>query len=443
VPPDVKLCLIASDQELAADRDQGNSSSVTSSLVENPGNELRNKLLLAAVFSVYFAFRSGCLIVLPLAAEDLLHHKVHVKYSPIYQVPLCVWFVMDIIITAPNAWFMKTYGRRRGFMLGNSFAMAACTGAYFVLAFLPGWPWFAFALLNLAVMIMSVIGMAEFVRFAAAECCVDPAHSSAAVSQVLTGGAMFSMVGPFSASFGQVLAPGDDPLDHVQGFAYFFLLMGVFACVGFMSAYMLRLPAPNEVVRTEITPLRKIFRRPAVVRAVCAQVSVQFAMVLPMSAVPLTMGHRLHLPDASLIISGVVMVHIACMFLPGLISGKLIAQIGIFPVMLSGLSLQAAAMLTGLLLDGVHSFYIYLSLLGVGWNLSFVAGTVLLLDSHSMHDRPRVTSANEAIRFLGNACAVLISSSVSWPNVSYICLGFVTLCAVALMTSRCCRYSES
>lgn len=407
------------------------------------GTELLNKFLLAVVFTAYFGFRSGGLVVLPLLSEDLLGGFFDVKYTPVYQIPLCVWFIMDVVIAAPNAWFMRTYGRRRGFMLGNVCAIFASTGAFFVLMFLSSWPWLAFALLNVIVMFMSVIGMAEFVRFAAAECCKDRTHSPAAVSQVLTGGALFSMVGPLSATLGEFLSPGHTPRDHLEGYAYFFLFMSVIACVGFISAYMLRLPVPNEVVRAEMTPLRQIFRRPAVVRAVSAQVSVQFAMVLPMSAVPLTMVSLLGLPQASLIISGVVVVHIACMFLPGLVSGKLIGKLGVFPVMLSGLFLQAAALLTGLFVDGVHSFYIGLGLLGVGWNLAFVAGTVLLLDSHSLNDRPRVTSANEAMRFLANSCAVLISSSVSWADVNYISLVFVIICSATLTTSLCWPGAES
>jgi len=404
---------------------------------ENPANqnyEKRNLFLLGVVFTVYFGFRSGCLIAMPLVSKDLLKEYLGgTEFSPLYQLPLCLWFIMDVLIATPNAMYMGAYGRRSGFLVGCSCAVLASIWAFFVLRFLDHTPLLAFGLLNVAVVLMSVVGMAEFVRFAAAEACVDSSRSNVAVSRVLTGGAVFSLVGPTSASTGQWLSP----TNHVHGYAYFFLFMTVLAFFGVVAAMFLRLPQPRKVEVGESPPVCAVLARPAVTTAIIAQVCVQFGMLLPMSAAPLTMVEELGLVEGSFLATWAIVLHVLCMFIPGLFSGKWTNKIGIMPMMLVGLALQAAGMICGLCFAGVRIFFIYLALLGIGWNFAFVAGTMLVISSHTMTERTKVTSVNETLRFVGNACAVLISSSVTWHHVSAICLLSTCIVVAALFVSRC------
>merc|ERR1719424_2404808 len=113
------------------------------------------------------------------------------------------------------------------------------------------------------------------------------------------------------------------------------------------------------------------------------------------------------------------------MFLPGFITGDAIVKFGIYPVMTTGLFLQGSATVVMLLNQSVAGFYVGLVLLGLGFNCAFTSGTLLLIKSHSLDERARVTSVNETLRFCANACGVLLSSTLRWETLNWMCLGLV------------------
>ncbi len=157
--------------------------------------------------------------------------------------------------------------------------------------------------------------------------------------------------------------------------------------------------------------------------AILAQVTVQFAMVTPMSAVPLVMSHSIpELKPADIRISGCIVVHVLGMFLPGFFTGDFIAILGELPVMCTGLVLQAMSLVIALTGVDYGQFYGSLALLGVGWNLAFVAGTMLVVKSHSLNERTKVTAANEMLRFTANAVACVLASGLPWNTVCFVCL---------------------
>eukprot|EP00929_Paragymnodinium_shiwhaense_P014632 TRINITY_DN12255_c1_g2_i1.p1 TRINITY_DN12255_c1_g2~~TRINITY_DN12255_c1_g2_i1.p1 ORF type:complete len:539 (+),score=63.32 TRINITY_DN12255_c1_g2_i1:74-1618(+) len=395
----------------------------------DPSDELWNLLCLSLVFAVYFGFRSGCLIVLPLVSKALLHEALDgAPRSPLYQLPLGVWFGMDILLATPNAYTMKSYGRRVGFLAG---AVASVIGSILAFAALRfhGDKVVAFILLNVAVCVMSVLGMAEFVRFAAAEACSDPARRAVQVGRVITSGAVMSMFGPFSSSLAQSMTQPNHP---IHGYSYFFLFMAALGLVGVGAARGIRLPPVADAEAIEAPPLLRIVRRPAVWSAMFIQLSVQFAMVAPMSAVPLAMSDVFDFTAADIRLSACIVCHVLSMFLPGLVTGTVVSKVGTMPVVVAGLVLQAAALVVALSGESLLHFYIALILLGIGWNLAFVSSTVLLIQSHEPEERTKVTSANETARFVANGVAVILSSSVDWDVVNYVSFAFVG-CVVLLL----------
>eukprot|EP00408_Alexandrium_pacificum_P041823 CAMPEP_0171259154 /NCGR_PEP_ID=MMETSP0790-20130122/54778_1 /TAXON_ID=2925 /ORGANISM="Alexandrium catenella, Strain OF101" /LENGTH=447 /DNA_ID=CAMNT_0011727413 /DNA_START=15 /DNA_END=1358 /DNA_ORIENTATION=- len=400
--------------------------------------EQRNMLALAVLFTIYFGFRSGCTVVLPLASKELLKDQLQgAEYSPLYQMPFAIWFGMDILLAVPNAFFMRRWGRRPGFLLGacGSFIGSLC--AFAVLRFCQERT-LAFVLLNASIMIMSSIGMCEFVRYAAAEACSDPDRKSVVVSRVVSGAAIMSMVGPFSAS----LASSSDESSSLNGYSTFFLGAAGFSVVAMLAAACLRLPPVGGAVGADAPPtqrLHHLLTRPEVASAILAQVAVQFAMIAPMSAVPLRMeDHFPGMRAADFRISSCVVLHVFCMFAPGFVTGELIKRFSLVPVMSAGLLFQAASMATAIVgaIAGASlaNYYVALGMLGIGWNLAFVSSTMVLLDSHTPAERTKVTSANEVIRFAANAVGVLVSSTVPWESLNWVCLGFVVLVALVLIT---------
>lgn len=279
---------------------------------------------------------------------------------------------------------------------------------------------------------MSMIGMGEFVRYAAAEACLDDSRRSRAVTMVLSGGAIASWVGPFSTSFVTYVAGG--PHDCVLcAYPYFFLITAFFALIGVLVALGLRLPKETSVptgapAPAQRVPLSQILRRPAVSLAIFSQVIVQFVMVVVMSATPLAMMRFADgVKKGDVIISSVIVAHVVAMFLPGFFTGDIISKVGVFPVMTVGLLLQGAANVVLIASYSLASFFIGLVLLGIGFNCAFTSGTLLLIRSHNLEERARVTSVNETLRFMANALAVLLSSTIHWQVLNWVCLGFVII----------------
>merc|ERR1712232_1496281 len=195
--------------------------------------------------------------------------------------------------------------------------------AFCVLRFVSD-PIVAFILLVLCTGGLAPIGMAEFVKYAAAEACFDDERRSLQVSRVITGGAVIAMIGPFSATTAASLDPGNE----IHGYAYFFLIMSVLAFLAIIVASAMKLPSFQVKSGAECVHLCKILTRTGVWTSVVLQSTVQVLMVTPMQATPLAMTDTLGLTAESFWISGCIVAHIRAMFLPGLFTGHLISAVG-------------------------------------------------------------------------------------------------------------------
>jgi len=383
--------------------------------------EIRNVILLGVIFSLYFALRSGCVVVLPLACKHLLQDELaDATHSPLYQLPLALWFLSDVGLATPNAVFMRRYGRRAGFSLGACVGLVAAVGAFLAMRFVAN-PWASFILLNVCASIMGVLGMAEFVRYAVMEALIDKTRFAAVAPIVLSFAALTSFFGPFSTSFASYL----EKANTLYGYADFCLFAAGFAVLYLVAALGLRLPLPSVSSTTSPTPLSQVLKRPGVWSSILSQVVVQFTMVTPMSGVSLAMDDKFPSAAAkgSFLISGCVVSHIWGMFVPGFFTGKLIGRFGDFSIMAAGLLVQVAANIILLCGDMQWNFYSGLILIGVGWNFSFNAGTSLLMKHHSSEERQKVSSVNESLRFLANAIASILSSTLPWDIINYLGLG--------------------
>ncbi len=126
--------------------------------------------------------------------------------------------------------------------------------------------------------------------------------------------------------------------------------------------------------------------RDALMLGTAAMVITQVVMVAVMTMTPIHMRDHGHgLADTGLLIS----VHIAAMFLPSPITGRLVDQVGRQPVIAAGgLVLAAAGLLAALApADSMVLLTIALGLLGLGWNLGLVGGTALVTDATPLSQR--------------------------------------------------------
>ena len=149
----------------------------------------------------------------------------------------------------------------------------------------------------------------------------------------------------------------------------------------------------------------------------------QISMVAIMTMTPVHMEHYGHgLGSVGLVIG----VHIGAMYLPSLVTGRLVDRVGRLPMgIASGVTLLLSGVLAALAPgDSLTMLIIALVLLGVGWNFGLIAGTALVVDSTTPERRPKVQGTMDVLISLAGAAGGGFSGLVmaGW---SYEALGVV------------------
>jgi Arabinose efflux permease len=150
---------------------------------------------------------------------------------------------------------------------------------------------------------------------------------------------------------------------------------------------------------------------PAAHLGAVVMVLTQLVMVAIMTMTPVHM--RTH--DHSLGAVGLVIgLHIGAMWLPSLVTGRLVDTVGRTPtVIASGVTLLMAGMLAAFAPVGSLPLLIFaLVLLGLGWNLGVVAGTALVVDGTGAGNRATVQGTVDVAVALSGAAGGLASGLV-------------------------------
>ena len=266
-------------------------------------------------------------------------------------------------------------------------------------------------------------------RFAAAE--VHPPESRGrAISQVVIGGAVGSVVGPLligpSGRWAQQAG-----LNELVG-PYLAALV-ILALASLVIFIWLR-PDPRDVGRriAEYHPetvvrqgparsVSQILRTPAAVVAVSAMVFGQVVMAMLTGVVSLYMRNHQHaLTDISVVVSA----HVFGMFAFSMVAGRLTDRWGRGPVILSGTATLVLACALAPLSSNVLPLSIALFLLGVGWNFCYVGGSALLSDQLSPEERAKTQGANDFLLGLATAAASF-GSGLMFASTNYIVIGIV------------------
>jgi hypothetical protein len=223
----------------------------------------------------------------------------------------------------------------------------------------------------------------------------------------------------------------------LRGYAIFFNFTAFFSFISLVAAWGLQLPSvsPDSTKPATAISFLCIIRRRKIRTAILAQAGVQFVMLAPMLAAPREMNANVvGLQGADWTISGCVMLHIFGMFITGLFTAylQISERFGLTPTMGLGLFLQATGLSVAILESNTWNIYVALALIGVGWNVVFVAGTELLLRSHSHEERMKVTAVNECLRFIADIISILLASSLAWPVLLRVCSASVIVVAFVI-----------
>ncbi len=223
----------------------------------------------------------------------------------------------------------------------------------------------------------------------------------------------------FGAVFGAILGPAVfSPLlsgRELEGdvLAQLWLAGSVFMLVGAAIVLCVR-PDPKRIAeilggddgetRTAAS-LRELLGRPGVIPALlAAQASFGVMVGLMTLTGAVVVDHHGHSPDA---VFPIIAAHVVGMYALVIYIGDVIDRIGRTPSLSGGLALMGLAAISLLWVEGVAATAVVLFLLGLGWNLSFVAATAELADRSASWERGRLLGFNDLLSGLTGATLAL------------------------------------
>jgi MFS family permease len=323
-------------------------------------------------------------------------------------VPLSMYVVGIAAGTLPTGAIARAYGRRVAFIIGTGCGML--TGLLAAFAILRG----SFVLFCCATFLGGLYGaVSQSYRFAAADG-ASAAYRPKAVSWVMAGGVFAGVFGPQLVQWTMdIWAP------YVFAFSFVVQAMVALIAMAILAGVDAPKPAPSDFHGGR--PLLEIVRQPRfIAAAICGIVSYPM-MNLVMTSAPLAMKLcGLGVSDSNFGIQW----HIVAMYGPSFFTGSLIARFGAPKVVAIGLLLEACAATIGLSgITAVH-FWATLIVLGVGWNLSFVGASALVLETHRPQERNKVQAFNDFLIFgvmaLGSFSSGQLLANYGWSAVNLV-----------------------
>jgi MFS family permease len=266
---------------------------------------------------------------------------------------------------------------------------------------------------------------------AAAADMYPPERRARGISYVLFGALFGAALGPLV--FRPLFAGKDLDTDA--------LVVPWIAASGFMVlAVMLVLlvrPDPRTIARKlhfdsggvedEPAPLREILGRPGVLTALVAAVASFACMAAVMNLTGyLVIDHGHHQSDVFTVIS----LHIVGMYALVLVIGQLIDKLGRRPGQVTGLLMMAVSTLGLAWFESVAWTSVSLFLLGLGWNVSYVAAVTELADRALPAERGKLIGLTDQLSSFVAAAFVLLGG-VAYSELGVEALAFSATAFVA------------
>ena len=189
----------------------------------------------------------------------------------------------------------------------------------------------------------------------------------------------------------------------------------------------------DEEIEVGARPLSEILVKTDLPLLTLFQCSSYNIMALYMSQVPLPLDALGYTPNEG---TYVITAHMLGMFVPGLVSGRIIGRVGAWAGTCAGFLVSVLGggfMLVG---DSLALFLAGMTLVGVGWNLSFVGPSTLVSTLHTPKERADVIGFNDGVMLLTIGVFALTGSQIytainSWRVFNSILIGISALSALA------------
>ena len=178
----------------------------------------------------------------------------------------------------------------------------------------------------------------------------------------------------------------------------------------------------------EAAPFREILRRPGVLTALVAAIASFAGMVSVMNLSGyLVIDHGHHQSDVFTVIS----LHIVGMYALVLVIGQLVDSVGRRPCQVAGLLLMGLSTLGLVWFQSVFWMSASLFLLGLGWNVSYVAAVTELADRALPAERGKLIGLTDQLSSFTGAALVLLGG-VAYSELGVEALGLAATAFVAL-----------
>lgn len=345
---------------------------------------------------------------------------------PLATLPVTAGIIGVATATLPAAALIRRFGRRAVF--ASALVWGAC-GALVAARSIDAGS-FAGYCAGCFMMGNNMAVIAQY-RFAAAELVPNPLVSRT-VSGLMVSTLFAAVTAPWLALRYRDLLPAE--------FSGSFAVLPVLYLGA--AAIMLFLPfdgaARTSTPTADAPSLGEILARPAIRLAIACAAIGYGVMSLVMTATPISM-HVMdhHSVEAT---AGVIRGHMLAMFTPSLVSGWLIARLGLRRMLWLGLCLNVACIALAVSGQEIWHYRFALITLGVGWNFLFIGGTTLLATSCRQDEGRRVQGINDLIMFGTMAVASLSAGAlldgIGWMSMNVIALGLLTVVATGLLRVR-------
>ncbi|MGW9565422.1 MFS transporter [Prescottella equi] len=258
-------------------------------------------------------------------------------------------------------------------------------------------------------------------RYAGADL-AEPAHRGRAVSTVLVATTLGAVVGPNLVT---VMGRVADGLGIPALAGPFILAAVAYAAAAAVLWSMLR-PDPLLLARDIDAAAGEFVSsaagsadegsaartwNPSVTLGATVMVLTQLVMVAVMTMTPIHMLHHGHGTGAAGL---VIAIHVAAMYLPSPLSGRLADRFGPRPVAGAAALTMLAAGVTAAAApaESVPALAVALTLLGLGWNFGLVSGTAIITDSVPIATRARTQGTVDLTIAIAGAGGGLTSGMV-------------------------------
>jgi MFS family permease len=380
----------------------------------------RNSFLLAAALAM-----SSAMLQLSAAVASLTLVAV-LDFDGLLGLGPAIVLASGALAALPAGRAMDRFGRVPVLAAGFATGAAGCA-----LAGLGSSTSFAPAVLGGLLCVGAASATALLARTAAGDM-YPPERRARGIGLILFGAVFGAILGP--AVFSPLLSGRDldgDVLAQLWLAGSGFMLVGlaIVLCVRpdpKRIAAILAGPGGEREAERPAAPLREILTRPGVIPALlAAQASFGVMVGLMTLTGAVVVDHHGHSPDAVFPIIG---AHVVGMYALVIVIGDVIDHIGRRPALAGGLLLMALSAISLLWVEGVVVTAVALFVLGVGWNLSFVAATAELADSSAAGERGKLLGFNDLLSGLTGASLALVGGlALSALGVAALAVGGTVL----------------